>query len=50
MMEQHRSHVDGQKAHAGIRKHGHWWWNEEVAEAVREKKKSMIIGKKMKNR
>ena len=23
-----------------------WWWNEEVAEAVREKKKSMEIGKK----
>jgi len=26
-----------------------WWWNEEVAEAVREKKKSVEIGKK-KNR
>ena len=26
-----------------------WWWNEEVAKAVREKKKSMEIGKK-KNR
>jgi len=23
-----------------------WWWNEEVAEAVREKKKSMEFGKK----
>jgi len=26
-----------------------WWWNEEVAEAVREKRKSMEIGKR-KNR
>jgi len=25
-----------------------WWWNEEVAEAVRKKKKSMEIGKKTK--
>jgi len=25
-----------------------WWWNEEVAKAVREKKKSMEIGKKEK--
>ena len=24
-----------------------WWWNEEVAEAAREKKKSMEIGKKL---
>jgi len=26
-----------------------WWWNEGVAEAVREKKKSMEIGKKEKS-
>jgi len=26
-----------------------WWWNEEVAEAVREKKKNMEIGKKEKS-
>ena len=25
-----------------------WWWNEEVAEAVREKRESMEIGKKEK--
>jgi len=25
-----------------------WWWNEEVAEAVRERRKSMEIGKKRK--
>jgi len=46
-----RSHVDGQKVHAGKSPCRHmetWWWNEEVAEAVRENKKKYGNWKKRK--
>ena len=40
--------MDCQKVNVGRHKET-WWWNEEVAEAVKEKKKSMQSGER-KNR